>query len=171
VTIAAPDQLLVSNRGEQKSVALAQPPLVAAPVPPPPVRLRDRVLRFLRSLFVGAWASALDFAVLLLCIRLFALEHTVARVIALAVSGVVLFFGNRSFAFHAQAGSISRQARLFVLSEFVGAVLNVGVFRLLVSNLPVLPPEALGQAANFLVFITFYYPVRSFVVFRVTPRR
>ncbi|HEY3499534.1 MAG TPA: GtrA family protein, partial [Polyangiaceae bacterium] len=129
-------------------------------------------LRFARTLVVGAWASALDVAVVAVCVRGFELDPTVSRLIALVASGVLLFFGNRSFAFRAQAGSIARQARLFVATEVVGLFLNLAVFRLLATRLPALPPELDSQIANFLVFIVFCYPMRAFVVFRVpAPQR
>ena len=135
----------------------------------PPKGLLARALRVARTLFVGAWASALDLAVVSVCIRVFQLDSTVARLLGLVLSGVLLFFGNRSFAFRAQAGSISRQARLFVVSELAGLCLNLGVFRVLVDRAAFIPPEASSQIANFLVFITFLYPLRAFVVFRVPP--
>jgi putative flippase GtrA len=170
VTIAAPDELLATKGPVPQTVAAVTSAVISVRPPQVVLPLRERILRFVRSLFVGAWASAFDFAVLLLCIRWLELNATLARVIALVLSGVVLFFGSRSYAFHAQSGSISRQARLFVASEVLGALLNLGAFQLLVSHLPVIPPEALSQLANFLVFLTFYYPMRAFVVFRVAPR-
>jgi putative flippase GtrA len=78
-----------------------------------------------------------------------------------------LFFGNRSFAFRAQAGSITRQARLFVAAELVGFGLNLLVFRQLVTRVSFLPPEVSSQIANFLVFVSFCYPLRAWVIFRV----
>jgi putative flippase GtrA len=166
VTIAAPDPVLASKGTDPVATVAAAALTLRAPRVVLP--LRERIFRFVRSLFVGAWASAFDFAVLLLCIRWLNFEPTLARIVALVLSGVVLFFGSRSYAFHAQSGSISRQARLFVLSEVLGALLNLGAFRFLVLHLPpMVPPEAASQVANFLVFVTFYYPMRAFVVFKV----
>lgn len=142
-------------------------PSVRQVIPARPPTLIDRALRFGRTLFVGAWASLVDVGVVALCVRLLDIEPTLSRLIALVVSGVLVFFGNRSFAFHAQAGSIARQARLFVLTELVGLFLNLGVFRLIVTHAPELPPELVSQIANFLVFVAFCYPMRALVVFRV----
>lgn len=138
-----------------------------APPAASPGSLFERALRVGRALFVGAWASVLDFAVVALCIRALSLEPTLARVIGLVLSGLLLFFGNRTYAFRAQAGSIARQARRFVLAELIGLCLNLVVFRLLVDYAPVIPPEFSSQLANSLVFLTFAYPVRAFLVFRV----
>lgn len=150
----------------------AAPAVVARVLTPPPAAATwfERVLRFARTLVVGAWASLLDFAVILLCVRVLQWNPTASRALALVVSGVLLFFGNRSFAFRAQAGSISRQARLFIAAELVGFALNLLVFRLLVTRVAFLPPEVSSQIANFVVFVSFCYPLRAFVIFRVPGR-
>jgi putative flippase GtrA len=124
-----------------------------------------RALRFGRSLIVGSWGTALDFAALSLSIRVLGLEPTWGRVIGLCVGGVVLFYGSRSFAFRAQSGNAAHQAKLFIASELVGFPLNILVFKLLLHLLPHVAPEALGLFANFALFIVYYYPVRSRIVF------
>ncbi len=90
-----------------------------------------------------------------------------ARFVGLLAGGIVLFFGSRSFAFRAGSGSVSRQAKLFVASEIVGFPLNLIVFKLLLGAIHFVPPELLSLLANFLLFITYYYPVRSRLVFRM----
>jgi putative flippase GtrA len=123
-------------------------------------------LRFARSLVVGSGGTALDFAALSLSIRVFGVDATWARVIGLCVGAVVLFFGSRSYAFRAQAESAAPQAKRFVISEIVGFPLNVLAFKLLLWALPGVPPEALSLLANFALFVTYYYPVRNYVVFK-----
>jgi putative flippase GtrA len=120
-------------------------------------------------LFVGAWASLLDFGVFMACMHWLAPAPVAARLVALVVSGAALFVGNRSFAFNARAGSLSRQTKLFVVAELVALPLNLLAFRLLVSHLSMLGPALSSQLANFLIFVAFAYPVRYFVVFRVAP--
>jgi putative flippase GtrA len=127
-------------------------------------------LRLVRSLVVGSGGTALDFAALTFSIRVLHLDASWARVIGLCVGGIVLFFGSRSFAFQAQSESAGPQARRFVVSELIGFPLNMLLFKLLLGLLPSLAPEVVSLAANFLLFVTYYYPVRNFVVFRTGPR-
>jgi putative flippase GtrA len=125
-----------------------------------------QALRFGRSLIVGSGGTALDFAALSLSIRVFGLEPTWGRVVGLLVGGVVLFLGSRSFAFRAASESAVPQAKRFVISELVGFPLNIVAFKLLVWLLPQIAPELLSLLANFALFVTYYYPVRNFVVFK-----
>jgi putative flippase GtrA len=133
--------------------------------------LRARALRFGRSLVVGSGGTALDFAALTLSIRLFHIDATWARVIGLCVGGVLLFFGSRSFAFRASAEHPGPQAARFVVSELIGFPLNMLVFKLLLHALPAVAPELLSLVANFALFLTYYYPVRNYVVFRAPAPR
>jgi len=128
-------------------------------------RLAVQALRFGRSLIVGSGGTALDFAALALSIRVFGLEPTWGRAVGLVVGGVVLFLGSRSFAFRAESESALGQAKRFVISELVGFPLNILAFKLLVWLLPQVPPELLGLLANFALFVTYYYPVRNWLVF------
>jgi len=138
----------------------------AQPSSPFRPRFGAQALRFARSLVVGSGGTALDFAALSLSIRVFGIDATWARVIGLCVGAVVLFFGSRSYAFRAQAESAAPQAKRFVVSEVVGFPLNIVAFKLLLWALPSVPPEALSLLANFALFVTYYYPVRNYVVFK-----
>ena len=131
---------------------------------------RETALRFARSLIVGSGGTALDFAALTLSLRLFHVDAIWARLIGLVAGGVVLFFGSRTFAFRANAEHPGPQATRFVVSELIGFPLNMLVFKLLLHLLPGVAPELLSLVANFALFITYYYPVRSYVVFRANPR-
>lgn len=132
-------------------------------------RLADEGLRLARSLLVGGGGTLLDFAAVLLALRVLELEATWARSLGLCVGCVVMFYGSRSFAFRAESDSAARQARRFVVSEVIGFPLNILVFRALVVALPAAAPEALSLVANFALFLVYYYPVRNFVVFRSCP--
>lgn len=125
-----------------------------------------RALRFGRSLIVGSWGTALDFAALTVSLRLLHVDATWARVIGLCVGGVVLFYGSRSFAFRAEAESVAPQAKRFVISELIGFPLNMLIFKLLLWLVPTVAPEVLSLVANFALFVTYYYPVRNRIVFR-----
>jgi putative flippase GtrA len=140
------------------------------PATPPSPTFRETALRFARSLIVGSGGTALDFAALTLSIRLFHIDAMWARIIGLCAGGVVLFFGSRSFAFRAEGEHLGPQARRFVISELIGFPLNMLAFKLLLQLLPALAPELLSLVANFALFVTYYYPVRSYLVFKASPR-
>ncbi len=127
----------------------------------------QRCWRFARTLIVGGGASVVDFAILAVGVRILHLESLLARGVALAISGVVLFYGSRSFGFRAQAGNASRQAKWFVLSELVGLPLNLLAFHALAVAGRFLAPELISLPANALVFLAYSYPVRRLLVFRV----
>lgn len=99
-------------------------------------------------------------------IRVLGFEPTWARVVGLVVGCVAMFYGSRTFAFQAQSGSAVRQAKRFVISEVIGFPLNLLLFKLLLLALPWVYPELLTLLANFLLFVSYYYPVRNFIVFR-----
>jgi putative flippase GtrA len=128
-----------------------------------------QALRFGRSLIVGSGGTALDFASVALSIRVIGLEPTWGRVVGLVVGGVVLFLGSRSFAFRAGSESALPQAKRFVVSEIIGFPLNILAFRLSIWLLPDIAPELLTLLANFVLFVTYYYPVRNWVVFKAKP--
>ena len=162
MVIAPPDLALVKAE-LPGSPGAAAPALMISPATPPEAARRERSFALLRMLFVGGWSSGVDLMVLVMCFRWLHLGDTISRLVALAVSGLLLFFGCRSFAFRAQAGSISRQAKLFALAELVGFPLNLGVFHVLAACVPFIAPELTSQAANFLVFVGFSFPVRRWV--------
>jgi len=129
---------------------------------------RDEGLRrFGRALLVGGSANLLDIGLLAACLRWLLLPATSARLIALACSGALQFFANRSFAFRAQAGSLPRQAALSLGVEAASLLLNWWVFRSLVPLAGPLPLELLGFAISCTVFVSFTYPLRRSVVFKV----
>jgi putative flippase GtrA len=130
-------------------------------------RPSDRVLRFARALIVGSGATLVDFSLFMTCIRLIGMTPTAARLPALCAGASVQFFGNRTFTFRAQAGSLSRQARIFVVVELAALAMNYLLFRWLVPKVQVLPPELLSFIGTFVVFVTFAYPMRRLVIFKL----
>lgn len=163
MVVAPPDPALVQARPSVSGGAAALALTVTAPRP---ALVPGRLWALVRMLWVGLWSSGVDLAVLMVCVRWLNLEATLSRFVALAVSGLLLFFGCRSFAFRAQAGCISRQARRFVVAELLGFPLNLLVFHVLAAAVPFIAPELSSQAANFIVFVGFSYPVRRCLVFR-----
>ena len=129
--------------------------------------LWDQAYRFARAAIVGSGATVIDFLVLTSCIRVAELAPSTARLPALIAGASFQFFGNRTFAFRAQAGSLSHQAKLFIAAELVALLLNLPLFRWLAPRTPYLPPELTSLVVTFIVFVTFGYPVRKLVIFRV----
>ena len=127
-----------------------------------------RAYRFVRACIVGSGATLVDFSILTTCIRVLGLAPAWARVPALLAGASVQFFGNRTFTFRAGRGSITRQARLFVLFEAATLILNFTTYRLLVPRITVVPPEIVSFLGTFIVFIGFAYPMRKLVIFRLT---
>jgi putative flippase GtrA len=123
--------------------------------------LAQRLLTFARSALAGGAATLVDLGVLAISVGLFHVSPRAANVPALLAGAVVQFFGNRCFAFRARAGSLSRQAGLFVLSEAITLGLNGVLFHAVVTHV------ALGAAGAVLVravttnavFVLWSYPV------------
>jgi putative flippase GtrA len=132
-----------------------------------PRPLIARFLRFVRALVVGSGATIVDFSVLTTCIRVVGLAPTSARLPALLAGASVQFFGNRTYTFRAGAGRIGRQAKLFVVAEMIALAMNYGLFRLLAPRIRILAPELVSFIGTFVVFVTFAYPVRRLVIFKV----
>src|ERR1700709_1139481 len=130
-------------------------------------RLSDRFLRFARALVVGSGATLVDFSLFTTCIRLVGMTPTAARLPALCAGASVQFFGNRSYTFRARAGSLSRQARFFVVCELVTLLLNLLVFRWLEPAVHGVPPELVSFLGTFFVFVSFAYPMRRLVIFKL----
>ena len=130
-------------------------------------RLSDRALRFVRALIVGGGATLVDFSLFSLGIRWIGMSPTAARLPALCAGASLQFFGNRTFTFRAQSGSLSRQARLFVAAELVTLLLNFGLFSWLVPQVHGVAPELLSFAGTFITFVTFAYPMRRLVIFKL----
>jgi putative flippase GtrA len=125
------------------------------------------MLRFGRALVVGSGATLTDFTVFTTCVRAIDLAPTTARLPALLAGACVQFLGNRTFTFRAQAGSLPRQVKLFLVAEAITLGLNWSVFRFLIGRITTLPPELVSFLGTFLVFVTFAYPVRRLVIFKV----
>jgi putative flippase GtrA len=129
--------------------------------------LLQRLLRFARAAIVGGGATLADLTVFETGTHLLGAAPSVARLPALLTGACFQFFGNRSFTFRAQAGSLTRQARLFLIAEAMTLGLNWAIFHLLVTHVDGAPPELLGMLGTCLTFLTFAYPVRRWLVFRV----
>ena len=131
--------------------------------------LARRLWRFARAAIVGSGATLADFTIFETGTRLLGITPSVARLPALVTGACFQFFGNRSFTFRAQTGSLTRQAWLFLVAEAITLGLNWSVFHVLVTRVQGAPPELLGIVGTSLTFVGFAYPVRRLVVFRLPP--
>ena len=122
-------------------------------------------------MIVGSGATLADFSVFETCVRAVGIAPSSARLPALLTGACCQFFGNRSYTFRARAGKLSRQAKLFLVAEALTLGLNWSIFQLLIRHIQGVPPELLGFLGTFLVFISFAYPVRRWVVFRLPEER
>ncbi len=126
-----------------------------------------RAARFARALIVGGGATIVDFSVLTACIRVAGIAPSSARLPALLCGASVQFFGNRTFTFRAQRGSLSRQAMLFLVFEIATLAMNFGLYQLLLPRLDAVPPEIVSFIGTFVVFVLFAYPIRKLVIFKL----
>lgn len=113
----------------------------------------------------------MDFSILAACIRVLGIAPASARLPALIAGASVQFFGNRTFTFRAQAGSLTRQAKLFLVFEVATVALNIGVYRVLQPRVTALPPEIVSFLGTFVVFVGFAYPIRRLVIFKLPASR
>jgi putative flippase GtrA len=129
--------------------------------------LVQRAWRFARALVVGCGATIVDFSIFTTCVRVIEIAPTRARLPALMAGACVQFIGGRGFTFRAQAGKLSRQLKLFLAAEGLTLALNFCVFQLLIRWIHGVPPELVGFMGTGLVFVTFAYPMRRLVIFRL----
>jgi putative flippase GtrA len=129
--------------------------------------LLTRAYRFGRALVVGSGATLVDFSVFTTCVRAIEIAPAHARLPALIAGACVQFVGNRSYTFRAQAGKLSRQLQLFLVTELVTLALNWSIFQLLLRRINGLAPELVSFLGTGLVFLLFAYPVRKLVIFKL----
>ena len=112
----------------------------------------------LRSLLVGAAATAVDLLALILLVELFGMDPRWANVPALTLGLAVQFVGNKYFAFQDHRPQVLRQGSLFLLVETGAFALNALAFHLLVTlaTTPYLLARLVGAAV---VYIGFSYPL------------
>ena len=121
--------------------------------------------RLLKAVTSGVAASVVDFATLLLLVRLSHLAAGVAAAIGCTVGGVANFVLARRWVFAARSGSSARQLALYgVLVVLGGAVLGGTIVELGVGFGASI--VAAKVVATVLVFLLWNYPISSRLVFR-----
>jgi putative flippase GtrA len=118
-----------------------------------------------RASIAGGIATASDLCVLFTLTAGFGLSPHVANVPALLVGGTVNFFVNRHFAFRAKAGSVKRQAALYIAVEALALLLNGFVYDLLLRVSPMAREHygVVRVAAGAVVFLLWSYPLWRWV--------
>ncbi len=93
-------------------------------------RVGPLLARLVRSAGAGALASGADLASLTALVSLAGLSPRAASVPALVLGCVVMFYGQKLWAFRARAGRVGREAILFVLVQIGGLVLTALLYEL-----------------------------------------
>ncbi len=134
----------------------------------------QRLWTLFRALVAGGGATLVDLVVLALLVDLLAVPARVASIPALVAGGTVAFVANRRWVFHARAGSIVKQASLFVLVELFALALNGLLYELAMRSPTVShQPQAylvVRLVTSHVVFLGWSYPLWR-LVFRDAPDR
>ncbi|MGZ6080587.1 MAG: GtrA family protein [Myxococcaceae bacterium] len=121
-----------------------------------------------RSLQIGALATVVDIAVLLVCVRILKLPTPVGAATGVAIGSTITFFLNRAFAFHAQGTPVAGQAVRFILSTLVAMSIHAALVGILADRFDVEVVVA-KLIADVLVFSVGQLLVLRFLVFRKPP--
>jgi putative flippase GtrA len=130
------------------------------------------MLRFLRALLAGGAATLVDLGVLALLVSLVGMSPRAANVPALVAGGLVAFVANRHFVFRAAAGSIVRQATLYVLVEAVALGLNGVLYDVVMRALATHGAwyAAVRLVTSHVVFLAWCFPMWRLVFHVRAPR-
>ena len=121
-----------------------------------------------RSLQVGALATIVDIAVLLVCVRILKLPTPVGAAAGVAIGSTITFFLNRAFAFRAQGTPVAGQAVRFIASTLVAMSIHAALVGILADRFDVEVVVA-KIIADVLVFSVGQLLVLRFLVFRKPP--
>jgi putative flippase GtrA len=137
----------------------------AAESVPAPRPWLERLWVLIRSGLVGLFATASDLGSLMLLIHVAGLSKRAANIPSLLPGLVIMFVGNKFFAFEDRTKAIVKQGSLFFLIEMAAFTLNVLLFDLLVTNTPIHEILARLVGTN-IVYLGFSFPMWSIFVFR-----
>jgi putative flippase GtrA len=129
--------------------------------------LTQRLWTLARSSTVGVFATASDLTTLFLLIQVAGMSEEVANVPSFLPGLVVMFFGNKYFAFEDRSRHVVKQGGRFLFVEAWAFAINAMLFHLLVreTGLQYLLARMLG---TFVVYIGFSFPFWTFI-FHKTP--
>jgi putative flippase GtrA len=92
--------------------------------------------RLVRSAGAGAVATVVDLGSLTALVSIAGLSPRAASVPALVLGGIVMFFGQKHWAFRSHAGRTGREAVLFALVQIGGLVLTALLFEFVMRVAP-----------------------------------
>jgi putative flippase GtrA len=120
----------------------------------------------MRSSAVGVFATLSDVTTLLLLVYVGGLREDLANIPSLIPGLLVMFFGNKYFAFEDRSRQVLRQGGRFLFVEAWAFALNAMLFHLLVREaaVPFLAARLMGTAV---VYLAFSFPLWTFI-FRKT---
>lgn len=116
-----------------------QPPSEPQPTSGITRRLLQRLWILVRSSCVGLVATATDLATLCLLVYGFGLDDQIANIPSLIPGLVVMFIGNKYFAFEDRSRAILRQGSMFLVIELVAFGLNALLYFLIRTRFDVHP--------------------------------
>jgi len=110
-------------------------------------------------------ATASDLICLMLLIHVVGLDKRMANVPSLLPGLVIMFVGNKLFAFEDRSKQVVKQGSIFLLIEAAAFGLNVLFFDLLVTHTSIHEIVARLVGTN-LTYLGFSFPMWSWLVFR-----
>lgn len=120
----------------------------------------QKLLIVVRSAGVGAVATAVDLAALVVLVSALGVPARLASVPALALGIAVQFFGNKLYAFGDRSKRWARQGAQFLAVEALGFALNLLLFDLFVSRTP-LPYVVARVLSTSIVYFAVCLPLWS----------
>ena len=117
-----------------------------------------------RSLAVGAAATVLDVAVLLVCVKAFRLPNPIGAMVGVLFGSTLTFFANRHFAFRDHNPNLAPQAAKFVLTTLAAMLVHAQVVYLFADRLDI--PVVLAKlCADVIVFTVGHLLLLRYFVF------
>jgi putative flippase GtrA len=124
-----------------------------------------RLLTLVRSSMVGICATASDLITTTVLVRVFDFGKREANIPGLIPGLVIMFFGNKIFAFQDQSKNVVKQGSLFLLIEAIALALNVLLFDRLVVWFDLHETLARLIGTN-ITYLGFSFPMWALFVFR-----
>jgi putative flippase GtrA len=134
----------------------------------------------MRSSMIGVMATACDLSTLLLLMWVFHLPEKIANIPSLIPGLIVMFFGNKYFAFEDHSKQVVRQGARFLYVETWAFIINVLLFNELVTEFGfqehqpdgILPgwmmPLLARMIGTAITYFTFSFPFWTFIFHKTT---
>jgi putative flippase GtrA len=136
--------------------------------------LKDKLWILMRSSMVGVLATASDLSTLTLLLYVVHLPEKVANIPSLLPGLVIMFFGNKYFAFEDHSKQMVRQGARFLYVETWAFIINVLLFHALVSEFPFREenhwalPLVARMIGTAITYFTFSFPFWTFIFHKTT---